>query len=186
MLQLSRQTIFLLILLTGAGASWWVMSLSEPDLEAFTASKEGPDYFMENFITTKLSETGKPVHRLNAERLTHYPDQKHSDVLKPLMTFFRNDGSIWTATANMGKVLGDGKEVYLIDDVNIVRPGTPDSKITINTRDLHIVPDKNFAETKNAVVLQQDQNTITATGMKAFFAIGNIEFLSDVRGWYAK
>ncbi|MCI0505355.1 MAG: LPS export ABC transporter periplasmic protein LptC [Gammaproteobacteria bacterium] len=186
MFKLSRQTILLMILLTGAGISWWVMSLTEPDLDAFTASKEGPDYFMDNFITAKLSNTGKPLHRLNAERLTHYPQQKYSDVVKPLVTFYDEDSSVWTATANLGKVLGDGKEVQLIDDVNIVSPGTPATKITINTRDLHIVPDKNFAETKNTVVLQQNQNTVTATGMQAYFAVGNIEFKSDVRGWYVQ
>ena len=95
MLKLSRQTIFLLILLASAAVSWWALSLSEPDLDAFTASKEGPDFFMENFTTTKLSAAGKPLHRLQAERLTHYPDEKHSDVVKPLMTFYKEDGSIW-------------------------------------------------------------------------------------------
>jgi lipopolysaccharide export system protein LptC len=118
--------------------------------------------------------------------LTHYPHQKHSDVVRPLVTFYDEDGSIWTATANKGKVLGDGKEVQLIDDVNIVSSGSPETKITINTQDLRIVPDKHFAETKNTVVLQQNQNTVTATGMQAFFAIGNIEFKSDVRGWYVQ
>ncbi|WP_455223292.1 LPS export ABC transporter periplasmic protein LptC [Kaarinaea lacus] len=186
MLKLTRQTIFLLILLTGAAISWWALTLSEPDLNAFTASKEGPDFFMENFTTTKLNMSGNPLHRLHAERLTHYPNEKHSDVIKPLMTFYKKDGSTWTATANMGKVIGDGKEIYLIDDVRLVRPGTSETQITMNTRDLHIIPEKNFAETKKNVVLQQDQNTITATGMQAFFAIGNIEFLSDVRGWYVQ
>ncbi|HEY5603780.1 MAG TPA: LPS export ABC transporter periplasmic protein LptC [Gammaproteobacteria bacterium] len=184
MLKFSGQAIFLMALLTGAAISWWALSLSEPDLDAFTASKEGPDYFMDNFITSKLNKAGKPMHRLSAERLTHYPQQKHSDVIKPLVTFFKEDGSIWTATANRGKVMGDGKEVYMIEDVTIVGPGTPETQLSINTQDLHIVPDKNYAETKSTVVLQQDQNTVTSTGMKAYFTIGNIEFLSDVRGWY--
>ena len=186
MLKLSAQTIFLLVLLVSAAISWWALTLSEPDLDAFTASKEGPDFFMENFTTTKLDISGKPLHRLHAERLTHYPNEKHSDVIQPLMTFYKEDGSIWTATANTGKIYGDGKEVYLLEDVNIVRPGAPETRITINTSDLHIVPEKNFAETKKNIVLQQDQNTITATGMQAYFAMGNIEFLSEVRGWYVQ
>lgn len=185
-MSLSRQTIFLIVLLIGAAMSWWAMSITEPNLDTFTASKEGPDHFMEKFTATKLSDAGKPEHRLHAERMTHYPNEKHSDVIKPRVTFFKEDGSTWIAEANEGKVLGDGKEVLLIDDVYIVRPGPPETKVTINTTNLRVVPKKNFAETKNTIVMQQNENTVTATGMQAYFTIGKIKLLSEVRGWYVQ
>lgn len=185
-MSLSRQTIFLLVLLIGAAMSWWAMSITEPNLDTFTASKEGPDHFMENFTATKLSDAGKPEHRLHAARMTHYPNEKHSDVIKPQVTFFKEDGSTWVAHANEGQVLGDGKEVLLVGDVNIVRPGTPETRVTINTKDLRVIPEKNFAETKNSIVMQQNENTVTATGMEAYFTLGNIQLLSEVRGWYVQ
>ena len=186
MISLNKQTVFLLVLLLGAGMSWWAMSITEPNLDTFTASKEGPDHFMENFTATKLDDAGKPEHRLQAQRMTHYPNEKHSDVVKPQVTFFKEDGSTWIANAEHGKVLGDGKEVLLIDDVYIVRPGPPETKVTINTSDLRIIPKRNYAETKNNIVMQQNENTVTATGMSAYFNVGNIQLLSEVRGWYVQ
>ena len=135
-----KQKFFLVLLLLVAAMSWWALTITEPSLDTFTASKKGPDHFMVNFTATKLSDAGKPVHRLNAERLTHYPNEKHSDVVEPRVTFFNEDGTTWIAKAKQGKVLGDGKEVYLIDDVNIERPGPPETKITIHALDLHVIP----------------------------------------------
>jgi len=186
MISLSKQTFFLLVLLIIASMSWWAMTIAEPNLDTFTASKEGPDHFMENFTATKLSDAGKPEHRLHAERMTHYPNEEHSDVIKPQVTFFKEDGSTWIARANQGKVLGDGKEVFLMDDVNIIRPGTAETKVTIITTNLRVVPKKNFAETKNNIVMQQNENTVTATGMEAYFTAGKIQLLSEVRGWYVQ
>lgn len=185
-MKLTQQSFFLFLLLVIAAMSWWAMTITDPNLDTFTTSKEGPDHYMVNFTATKLSDAGKPVNRLKAERLTHYPNEKHSDVIKPQMTFFKEDGNIWIASANQGKVLGDGKEVFLTDDVNIVRPGPPETKITIHTSDLHVIPAKDYAETKNSIVMQQNENTVTATGMEAFFTLGNIQLISEVRGWYVQ
>lgn len=186
MISLNKHTIFLLVLLLGAAMSWWAMSITEPSPDSFTASKEGPDHFMVNFTATKLSDAGKPEHRLQAERMTHYPNEKHSDVIKPQVVFFKEDGNTWIAEAKQGKVLGDGKEVILMDDVNIVRPGTPETKVTIVTKNLRVVPKENFAETKSNIVMQQNENTVTATGMEAYFTIGKIQLISEVRGWYVR
>jgi len=139
---------------------------------------------MENFTSVTLDETGLPKHQLKAVRLTHYPNEKHSQLHDPIMTFFKQDSSIWVASAREGRILDDGEEVFLQGDVNIRRPEQESSSITINTRDLHILPNEDFAETANTVVMQQNQNTVTANGMQAHFGRGEVDFLSDVRGWY--
>ncbi|MGD8883997.1 MAG: LPS export ABC transporter periplasmic protein LptC [Gammaproteobacteria bacterium] len=182
---MSRHSIFLLVLLVLAFLSWWILTIIDPDSRRqITISQEGPDHFMENFIVTSLDESGTPSHRLKAERLTHYPNEAHSDIIKPVMTFYKKDNTSWVASARTGIVKQDGKEVILYDDVHITRPGDVTTEININTRDLRIVPDQDYAETANSVVIQQNQNTVTATGMEARFARGEIELLSEVRGWY--
>lgn len=139
---------------------------------------------MEDFISTTLGKTGMPLHRLVALKLTHYPNQEHSDLQDPTMTFYREDGNIWVASAKEGRIWDDGKEIVLRGNVNIKRPGEQKKLIVINTRDLRILPDKDFAETKDTVVVQQDQNTVTATGMQAHFGQGEVNLNSEVRGWY--
>ena len=184
-MDVSRFTILLITLLVLAGSSWWVLSIIDPNRrQAITISVEGPDHFMEDFVSTTLGESGTPLHRLIAERLTHYPNQEHSDLQKPIMTFYREDNNVWVASAKEGRIWDDGKEIFLQGDVNIKRPGDPKKLIVINTRDLRILPDDDFAETANTVVVQQDQNTVTATGMQAHFGQGEVDLLSEVRGWY--
>lgn len=185
MLRLSRQTIALLTLLILASLSWWILSIIDPDArQQITISKEGPDHFMENFVATSLGKAGTPVHRLKAIRLTHYPNEEHSDLVQPELTFFKKDDNIWVASAMSGAIMEDGKEVILTDNVHIQRPGDVLSEINIKTRNLRVVPDADYAETASSVVIQQNENTVTATGMQAYFAKGEIELLSDVRGWY--
>ena len=88
------------------------------------------------------------------------------------------------ASAKEGKILDDGEEVFLQGDVNIRRPGQTESVITMNTRDLRILRNEDFAETSSSVVMQQNNNTVTAVGMQAHFGQGEVDFLKDVRGWY--
>lgn len=186
LLSTPRHLILLLILLFLAGASWWALTIIDPDRRPiFTESKEGPDHFMEQFTSTTLNEAGIPVHQLKAISLTHYPNQRHSELEDPVMTFFREDNSKWVASAKEGRILDDGEEVFLQGDVKINQPGDDSSRITIVTRDLHILPNEDFAETPNTVVMQQKENTITAIGMQAHFGHGVVDLLSEVRGWYA-
>lgn len=181
----SRHLIFLLILLFLAGASWWALTIVDPERrQTFTTSQEGPDHFMENFTSTTLNKEGFPLHQLKAVRLTHYPNEQHSELDDPVMTFFKEDTSTWVASAREGKILDDGEEVFLQGDVNIRRPGQTESVITMTTRDLHIMPNLDFAETSNSVVMQQNDNTVTAIGMQAHFGQGEVDFLTEVRGWY--
>jgi len=177
--------MFLLVLVVLAAASWWELTVFDPErFQIITTSKEGPDHFMEDFTSTTLDENGNPLHQLIAKRLTHFPNQEHSDLIEPKMTFYKDDKSTWVAVARQGKIVGDGKEVFLQGDVYIHRPGDDKSKVSINTTDLHIVADEDIAETPHNVVVQQDENTVTATGMFAHFGQGEVDLLSEVRGWY--
>lgn len=185
--RLSRQTIFLLLLLLLAFLSWWVLTITDPNARRrITISQEGPDHFMENFVITTLSKAGTPTRKLQAQRLTHYPNQEHADVVEPQLTFYKNDNSTWVASARTGVVKDNNQEIILTDDVHIRRPGDVANEININTQDLRIFPDDDYAQTAGSVVIQQNENTVTAMGMEAHFGLGEIELLSDVRGWYVR
>ena len=181
-----RHIFLLLFLLFLAAASWWALTLVDPDRRPiFTTSKEGPDHFMEEFTSITLNEAGIPIHQLKAVSMTHFPNQRHSELTDPIMTFYKEDNSSWVASAKEGRILDDGNEVFLQGDVNIRQPGKRSTIVTIVTRDLHVLPNEDFAETPNAVVMQQADNTVTAVGMQAHFGHGVVDFLSEVRGWYA-
>jgi len=194
-----RQLTIVIFLLLLASISWWSLSLVTPNTKKqSTTSKEGPDFFMENFVSTEMGENGVPMRQLKAQKLTHYPSDDRSELVHPVMTFFKDKQNTWIAGAQQGTVRQGGDEILMTGNVKIVKPTTatptlepaPEqwasqpAAITIETQDLHIYVKKNYAETKSAVVIQQDQNKLTSVGMQAQFDVGNIELLSQIRGRY--
>lgn len=182
---MSRQLSFFIFLFTLATLSWWALTITDPSTRIlFTTSEEGPDQFMEKFISTTMNEQGIPKHQLVAERLLHYPNEEHSNLEKPMMTFFKPDGDPWIATASKGTVQDEGNEVFLAGDVNVTRPTPHESPVIIDTKNLHIQLDKDIAKTTETVIVQQGSDLLVSIGMDAHFTQGEIDLLSHVRGMY--
>ena len=182
---MSKQLTFFIFLFALATLSWWALTITDPSTKTlFTTSKEGPDQFMEKFISTTMNEKGEPKHQLVAERLLHYPNEEHSNLELPVMTFFKPDGDAWVANASKGRVTDEGNEVFLLGDVNVTRPMPYDSRVIIDTKNLHIQLDKDIAQTSETVIVQQGSDLLVSIGMYAHFTQGEIDLLSHVRGMY--
>jgi len=194
-----RQPTLVIFLLLLAAMSWWSLSQVTPGTnKPSTTSKEGPDFFMEQFVSVEMSENGSPMRQLKAQRLTHYPNDDRSELVQPVITFFKDQKNVWLAGAQRGTVLQGGDELTMSGNVKIIKPLTAQispepapehwasqpAAVTIDTQDLHIYVKKNYAQTESAVVIKQDHNKLTSVGMQADFEAGNIELLSQIRGRY--
>ncbi|NOZ52652.1 MAG: LPS export ABC transporter periplasmic protein LptC [Gammaproteobacteria bacterium] len=194
--------VFLLLLTT---ISWWSLSLIRPDENKPSVSREGPDFFMEKFVSTEMNENGVPLRRLAAQQLTHYANDDRSELVRPLVTIFKEKRSLWQVSAQQGTVLQAGDEITMFGNVKIIKPAAtgsmfgelmresapggygepPTAALTIDTQHLRIYVKDDYAESKGMVIIQQDGNRLTSMGMKAYFETGTIELLSQIRGKYA-
>jgi lipopolysaccharide export system protein LptC len=124
-----------------------------------------PDYIVEQFNALEFDELGKPLHRLVAERMTHYMDDDTTVLLNPI--FSSLDPLLpMEVTSRRAQMSGDGKHVHFLDRVHVVRRDPAGQMpLTLDTEYLHVTPDERTLRTNKLVTLRQGASVITANQM---------------------
>lgn len=175
-----------LALLLAASLSWWLLrNLEEREAPVREQVRHIPDYYLNQFTVNAMDDSGHLHYRIHADHMTHYLDDDTATLVRPNMVLFKKDGSTWNATARRGWI-GAGQHTVLLDeDVVAWRdPMVKDSGLELQTDELHITPDRQYAETDRPVTIAQDIGITHAVGMRVFFEQGRVELLADVRGRY--
>lgn len=137
----SNKSIIAVVLLLLVALSLWLPSiLIKPVISLNTEQRHEPDYHVENFTSTAMSERGEPKYVLRARKLTHYPDDDTSLLEKPQLTQYAPGASATHTTADRGKIYNDGKELLMLGNVRVTRGkdiAGPGGEVT--TQELHIV-----------------------------------------------
>ncbi len=134
-------------------------------------------------VLTTLAADGRAKHRLWAARTLHYPDDGSTELEQPYMELYRPGEPPWRVRSERGWVAEGGEEVHLLGAVEIHREGTADlRKVDAYTRDLRIWPNRDYAETDEAVRYETPGTRVDAIGMRARLDTGQLELLAEVRG----
>lgn len=150
------------------GASYWLNQQVQPETAKSDGSKRhDPDAIVENFSATKLNEEGLPSFIISAKKMLHYPDDDSTSLDAPRITLLSAERPTLHATATRGTLSSNGDEVFLYDDVEVLREASAEQdKLTLTTNYLHVIPDQNLANTDSPVTLVDAHNTVHATGME--------------------
>ena len=152
-----------------------------PDYKA----RHDPDYIVNNFSATTLNLNGAPRFLLSAQEMKHYPDDDTTHLIEPRMTAPYQDKPPVHISADRGEVSHNGKEVFLHDDVHVLRdPSAKDSGMQIATSYLHVEPDEETADTDRPVTITEARGITTAVGMKLDSKARVLKLLSRVRSQY--
>jgi len=178
----ARQWLPLLPLLGVLGVSYWLNQLVQPlAAEPDSGKRHDPDAIMENFSATRLNDQGTPRLKMKAARMLHYPDDDSTALELPHITLLAADSPPLLITSGRGTVSSKGKDVFLRDDVIVVRsPDSQHTKLTLRTDYLHVVPDLEQADTNHRVRIVDAHNTVTATGMIMDNKTRTLKLLSHV------
>lgn len=178
--------LIVLVLLLGASLSWWLMrSLEVREAPVREQVRHIPDYYLNDFTVNAMDDSGHLRYRLHADHMTHYLDDDTASLVRPNMVLFKQDGPTWNAAARRGWIGAGQKTVRLNRDVLVWRdPLVKGSGLELQTDELHIIPDRQYAETDRPVTIAQDIGITRAVGMHVFFDQGRMELLADVRGRY--
>ncbi len=174
----------LLVLLA---ATYWlsqqVMPLPPaPDYKA----RHDPDVVITNFSAMALDKTGAPHYLLAARQMEHYPDDDSTYLAEPRLTTPYRDKPPVHISADHGEVSHNGNEIFLQDNVTIVRDAAAQlGEMTIATSYLHVVPDDETADTDRLVTITGQHSTTTAKGLKLDGAARVVKLLAQVRTDYA-
>lgn len=164
--------------------SWWAAERLMPKDESPAKSAPGKvDYYSKNIRRTVMDETGQPKELLLAETLTHYENDNHTELSRPVMTLYAKKGPPWVIHADSALLPGKGDEIFLQGNVLVRRDADKNGKtLRIETTNARVQPDKNYAETDEFVRVLSPPDTLTGTGAQVWFG-DDLKFtiLSNVR-----
>lgn len=152
------------------------------------SSRHDVDYRMENFTTTKADGKGNPRYVLSAVELTHYPDDDSTQLVRPRFTQYAIGKPYTQIQGLRGQVSSNGENVYITDNVQVVRGAMPGrGKMTLLTDYLQIMPDQEIATTDRPVsILQEPRTLIRATGMEYNKKLRTLKLFNRVRVHYER
>ena len=186
MIERLRSWLPLLPLLLLMAATFWLNSQVQSSVtDTNKKSRHDPDYIIDNFTATTLDEQGKIRFILSAKKMWHYPDDDSTHLELPQIISLTAEQPPMHMTALKGEVSQKGDEIVLRDKVVIVRPEYANqSELTFNTNYLHVVPNKNIAESNQEVTLVNAHTNLNAVGMEMNYKSRIIKFKSRVKTVY--
>ena len=121
-------------------------------------------------------------YEMTAVKLEHQKATDITFVTTPDLLLFRGNVQPWHIQSARAEVGPKGKEVELIDDVRVARTDAKGQPSILTTTRLTVFPDKNYAQTEQAVKIDAANGVTTAVGMKAYLKDSRMHLLSNVRG----
>jgi lipopolysaccharide export system protein LptC len=162
-------------------ASYWLSMQVLPLSPVASEQRHDVDYVIDKLTTTTLNELGQPRVTLAAEKLWHYPDDDTTHLQMPHMTSFYADRPPSIIKAQTGKLSNKTDDVFLYDDVQILRPANGSlGEQQFRTNYLHVAPDRDWADTDHPVVMLGRKSTISAVGMELDNQARTVKLLSRV------
>lgn len=178
----ARSWLPLLPLLLLLLATYWLDKQVQPLTQTQNQQRHDVDYVVDNFSAITLNQQGQPRYTLSAEKLWHYPDDDSTHLQMPKITSLYADRPPTLTSAQTGMISSKGDDVYLYDDVSVLRPASGDiGEQRFATGYLHVIPDRDWAETNQSVVMTNQYNIIRAVGMELDNKARTVKLLSRVR-----
>lgn len=140
------------------------------------------DFYVERSRTVQFQPDGARHYVLTAERLEHLRSTDTSLLTLPDLNLYRGSDIPWHVRSERGEVSPGGTEVELIDQVRIARTDARGRPTIVTTSRMTVFPDKDYAQTRQAVRIEAANGVTTAIGMNAYLDEGRMDLLSTVRG----
>ncbi|WP_404357801.1 LPS export ABC transporter periplasmic protein LptC [Methylotuvimicrobium sp. KM1] len=168
--------------------SWWLLQLTAVDEEviALEKSPHTVDYFSTGYAKWEMDVTGLLKSKLVADTLTHYNDDGTTHLQKPVMTIMNPGVPPWVIQSETGIVSSDKKLILMNGKAVVAREAGPGSRaMKINSSNVRVQPEINYAETDEWAELLSPPNRTEGIGMKLYYSTPiRIELFSKVRGKY--
>lgn len=184
------------VLLAGSiGLLLLMLDLASKDAETLTAlASDSPmaqdfDYYITDMSTTRFSATGQPAWRLQASRVTHYPDGDIARLDNPRFSYYSESSAPWQVTADNGTLSPDaerGEDRLELEGDVLLWQAVTDTKVTeITTEFLTVFTDSEEVATAAPVLLVTPGTRLQGIGMRALLVQDFYELLNSVRGSHA-
>jgi lipopolysaccharide export system protein LptC len=167
---------------------WIEHSVKTPTQKLDGSSRHDPDYYLENFFTSKTDAQGNLRYKLAAVEMKHFPDDESTSLVRPRFTQYGIGKPYTQIEGQKGVVSKDGKEVDLYQNVKVSRPAFAGrGEMGVFTEYLKIIPDKDLVTSDQVVTITQAPKTvIRGTGMIYNKKTSTLTLLKKVRVHYER
>lgn len=152
-----------------------------------------PDVYIEGAAITKFAEDGGIRYRLWADRIKQFEERSVTYFDNPVIRLNQQAGPPWQARASRGEIRqqpvddGTGEEhLHLTDRVEFTRQYADGRQFALTTAALNVYPERQYAVTDQAVMIETSGSKTTAAGFEADMERGWMKLLSvpgrQVRG----
>jgi lipopolysaccharide export system protein LptC len=182
---ISGSPLILLALL--AALTFWLDRKVQPSVRGPDGkTRHDPDVIMEGFAAVQMNPDGTRRYALSARRLVHFPDDNSTELEMPRLVYFDYERAPVTVRSETATATSGGDNVYFHNDVQVVRSAYDSNpELGLFTSYLHVVPDRDFAQTDKPVRLVEGNSTANAVGLEFDNRKRQIRLLSEVKANYA-
>jgi lipopolysaccharide export system protein LptC len=186
-LTLSATRLFpLLLMLALAGFTFWLeLMVREEEGGRQSTRRHDPDYIVDRLNHTRFNAQGVAESVLAAEKMLHYPDDDSTDLVAPRLVQTKADRPRITVTADRATLSQDGEELFLYDNVLVVREagaGQPEARM--RTSFLQMARAQSVLRTDRNVVITEADRVLSGRGMEYNNDSGQFYLRERVRGRY--
>jgi lipopolysaccharide export system protein LptC len=147
--------------------------------------RHDPDYLVANFTSTTYNNSGAPESVLSAAKMIHYPDDDTTELVEPRVVQRKAGDVRMTVSALRGQISRDGEEIFLYDNVLLVREAAAERpEARLSTSFLHVVQDRSLVRTDREVFMQEGPRSLAGRGMEYDYGTGRLQLLANVRGQF--
>lgn len=163
-------------------SSLWLAQLGQRDQQDERFTGHAPDLTMEEFEVTTMGEDGNKLRRLSAAYMAHFTDTGTKELTRPHLVVYQHQAEPWHIASERGWVSADNDVLMLLGKVDIWRDYLDGRReIHIETEDLRVLPNEEFAETELPVIISTPESITRGTGMRAYLRESRVQLLSSVR-----
>ena len=173
----------LALMLALALLTFWLDRTVREEVVHPSLRRHDPDFIVTNFTITNYNREGQVDSTLAAAKMTHFPDDDSTELESPRMVQTRPGKPGMTLTAERGALSQDGADVFLRDNVLMVRaPHEANPEQSMKTSFLHVVRARSLARTDREVLIYQEDKELTGRGMEYDNDTGQLLLRERVRG----
>ena len=160
----------LLLMLALAGLTFWLeRTVREEEGVHPSLRRHDPDYIIDKLNHMRFNADGKVESTLVALKMIHYPDDESTDLVTPRVVQTKPNEPRMTVTADRGAVSQDGEEIFLYDNVLVVRDASAEHpELRMRTSYLQLARAQSVIRTDRDVEVTEVDRVLTGRGMEYY------------------
>jgi len=144
------------------------------------------DYFLRHFKATQIDLSDQGRYTLTGDEMLHFAGSEGLATLKrPHIRYAIEGGAPWEVSALNGVLVEQEQRVRLQDNVRIDYSGRDrGERLTIFSDNMEFLIPDSFAETRDAVRIEQPDSVTHAVGFQLYMNQRRLTLISNVRSKY--